>query len=691
MAQQVIPAAQLVPRFYTIGRCNNYAMLQSIPCSPECKIVGKILLDHPLSYALTATADVITVYLQQFWRTVSKVPMETPKNPIVTPVNIEAIKAFMNRVGYQGVVDKVSTFYTKKLAQPWQTMFKVFNRCLTTRTSGHDQTKINILQMFHAVINRTNVDYDALLCCSNESTATGCFYPGTHRSTPRAHRTPILTASHQGKKRKQIVGESSSPQKSLKITIRQQKVDKGEKDDDDFADKLEPGSHKDNPEHVDDDDDKDKEKELTDTVPLLTTTTSNTPHSKRRISSKYSHLPGVLRRMCRRQGYMIQLMEQKCVTTKQIWKTHKQVNQALHEGVSQLSEKATKDLIENNLKPCIAATIIEDLDAFRSKVPDLVSQEFNAQTPKIIEDLFKNYIQINVIQVHPTITTSTETTSSADLQQQLYFKMKRSPQDQAVDPEIWEILKAKLFNSSYSLLTLDATKLEGNPQAAVFGLGIDHDLKGLLGRKASFQSLLTVRYTHLAACQSCTLYWRFVRDVHCSGGLSFLTAVCPIRQRFLKTISRSDLGNKPLPISFLGSGLVIVLHSGLPNSSSSSLTDFESWQQRIRLYYKGKDHGEYILQSIDEGPFKMGRCRDEIATGTDGPYLGLERDRVVADLSQAEKDRLRASIRAMNILLQGLPRDIYKLINHNKDAKDIWDNVKMFLEASELTKDDCES
>ncbi|GJY62982.1 hypothetical protein Tco_0464442 [Tanacetum coccineum] len=42
-------------------------------------------------------------------------------------------------------------------------MFKVFDCCLTTRTSGHDQTKINILQLFHAVVNRTNVDYVALL------------------------------------------------------------------------------------------------------------------------------------------------------------------------------------------------------------------------------------------------------------------------------------------------------------------------------------------------------------------------------------------------------------------------------------------------------------------------------------------------------------------------------------------------
>nr|GEV95807.1 hypothetical protein [Tanacetum cinerariifolium] len=47
----------------------------------------------------------------------------------------------------------------------------------------------------------------------------------------------------------------------------------------------------------------------------------------------------------------------------------------------------------------------------------------------------------------------------------------------------------------------------------------------------------------------------------------------------------------------------------------------------------GKDHEEYLLQSIDEVPFKMGRCKEEIASRTDAPYLGPERDRVVADLS----------------------------------------------------------
>ncbi|GJR54529.1 hypothetical protein Tco_1405050 [Tanacetum coccineum] len=51
-------------------------------------------------------------------------------------------------------------------------------------------------------------------------------------------------------------------------------------------------------------------------------------------------------------------------------------------------------------------------------------------------------------------------------------------------------------------------------------------------------------------------------------------------------------------------------------------SDFESWQQHIRLYCKGKVNGENILQSIDEGPFKMGKFRETLADGA----LVLERD-----------------------------------------------------------------
>nr|GEU80038.1 probably inactive leucine-rich repeat receptor-like protein kinase At5g48380 [Tanacetum cinerariifolium] len=83
-------------------------------------------------------------------------------------------------------------------------------------------------------------------------------------------------------------------------------------------------------------------------------------------------------------------------------------------------------------------------------------------------------------------------------------------------------------------------------------------------------------------------------------------------------------------------------------------TDFASWQQHIKLYCQGKENGVNILKSINEGPFQMRTVREPLAEGTEGtPHLGL-------------------------------PKDIYTLINHYTDAKDIWDNVKMLLEGPQV-------
>ncbi|GJV83966.1 hypothetical protein Tco_1523864 [Tanacetum coccineum] len=119
-------------------------------------------------------------------------------------------------------------------------------------------------------------------------------------------------------------------------------------------------------------------------------------------------------------------------------------------------------------------------------------------------------------------------------------------------------------------------------------------------------------------------------------------------------------------------------------------TNFASWQQRIRLYCRGKENGVNILKSIDEGRFQMRIFWETLTEGTGGT-LGPERPRVYSDLSPKDKDRYNADIRATNILLQGLPKDIYSLTNHYTDAKDIWDNVKMLLEGLELTKEDRKS
>nr|GEY50407.1 integrase, catalytic region, zinc finger, CCHC-type, peptidase aspartic, catalytic [Tanacetum cinerariifolium] len=81
-------------------------------------------------------------------------------------------------------------------------------------------------------------------------------------------------------------------------------------------------------------------------------------------------------------------------------------------------------------------------------------------------------------------------------------------------------------------------------------------------------------------------------------------------------------------------------------------TDFAAWQQSIRFYCRGKENGVNILKLIDEGPLLMGTFRETLAEGEEC---------------------------ALHL---GLPKDIYTLINHYIDAKDIWDNVKLLLEGT---------
>ncbi|GJV34549.1 hypothetical protein Tco_1394949 [Tanacetum coccineum] len=83
--------------------------------------------------------------------------------------------------------------------------------------------------------------------------------------------------------------------------------------------------------------------------------------------------------------------------------------------------------------------------------------------------------------------------------------------------------------------------------------------------------------------------------------------------------------------------------------------NYESWSQRIRLYCRGKENGLQILQSIDQGPFKLGTTRDTLGiTPEGGVLLGPERPHTYEDLSDTEKKRYDADVRGspFNICLK---------------------------------------
>nr|GEX57899.1 integrase, catalytic region, zinc finger, CCHC-type, peptidase aspartic, catalytic [Tanacetum cinerariifolium] len=98
-------------------------------------------------------------------------------------------------------------------------------------------------------------------------------------------------------------------------------------------------------------------------------------------------------------------------------------------------------------------------------------------------------------------------------------------------------------------------------------------------------------------------------------------------------------------------------------------TDYESWPQRFRLYCKRKKNEHLILQSIDEGPFRMGMFRKKLGVTIEGEVMfELERPRTYADLDYHEQERYKADFCAILFSLKGLPKDIYMLDASEFDA-----------------------
>ncbi|GKB04648.1 hypothetical protein Tco_0832843 [Tanacetum coccineum] len=55
------------------------------------------------------------------------------------------------------------------------------------------------------------------------------------------------------------------------------------------------------------------------------------------------------------------------------------------------------------------------------------------------------------------------------------------------------------------------------------------------------------------------------------------------------------------------------------------------------------------------------------------------------ELSIAEKLQADCDLKATNIVLQGLPLDVYAIVNHHKVAKEIWDRVKLLMQGAKLS------
>ncbi|GJW67595.1 retrovirus-related pol polyprotein from transposon TNT 1-94 [Tanacetum coccineum] len=72
------------------------------------------------------------------------------------------------------------------------------------------------------------------------------------------------------------------------------------------------------------------------------------------------------------------------------------------------------------------------------------------------------------------------------------------------------------------------------------------------------------------------------------------------------------------------------------------------------------------------------------------PMLDKDQTKKYAELSAAEKIQADCDMKVTNIILQGLPTDIYSLVNHHRVAKDLWERVQLLMQGTSLTKQERE-
>ncbi|GKC45990.1 retrovirus-related pol polyprotein from transposon TNT 1-94 [Tanacetum coccineum] len=107
---------------------------------------------------------------------------------------------------------------------------------------------------------------------------------------------------------------------------------------------------------------------------------------------------------------------------------------------------------------------------------------------------------------------------------------------------------------------------------------------------------------------------------------------------------------------------------------------YDSWKSIMELYMMNRPHGRMILASVEKGPLVWPTITVD----------GVTRPKEYTELTPAETIQADCDIKAINIILQGLPTEIYALVSQHRVAKDIWEKIKLLMQGTSLTKQERE-
>nr|GEW31726.1 retrovirus-related Pol polyprotein from transposon TNT 1-94 [Tanacetum cinerariifolium] len=96
----------------------------------------------------------------------------------------------------------------------------------------------------------------------------------------------------------------------------------------------------------------------------------------------------------------------------------------------------------------------------------------------------------------------------------------------------------------------------------------------------------------------------------------------------------------------------------------------------MELYMMNRQHGRMILEFIENGPLLWPTVEEN----------GVTRPKKYSELSATEVIQADCDVKATNIILQGLPPEVYALVNNHKNPKELWEIIQLLMQGTSLTK-----
>ncbi|GJW81640.1 retrovirus-related pol polyprotein from transposon TNT 1-94 [Tanacetum coccineum] len=107
---------------------------------------------------------------------------------------------------------------------------------------------------------------------------------------------------------------------------------------------------------------------------------------------------------------------------------------------------------------------------------------------------------------------------------------------------------------------------------------------------------------------------------------------------------------------------------------------YDSWKSIMELYMLNRQNGRMILESVESGPLIWPSIVEN----------GVTRPKKYSELSATEALQADCDIKATNIILQGLPPEVYALVSNHKVAKELWERIQLLMQGTSLTKQERE-